>query len=122
MDLQNVDATGGARTVRPVEREVLTALSCSLPAGTADTRRTSTAQMFAKAIRCDWTNDGARVLFHGSTEMSREVMEFVLEERICCAELTYHIATMPPHDHIALFLRGPGNLRDAIRAWVGPER
>jgi hypothetical protein len=122
MGLQNVDTSGGSRVPHTVEPSVLAALSCSLPPAAADARRTATARLFAKAVRCDWTSDGARVLFHGSTEMAREVMEFVLAERICCAELTYHVATMPPHDHLALVMRGPSELRDAIRAWVGEER
>ena len=110
------------REVGVMEPSVLTALSCSLPPADVDGRRMTTAQLFGKAIRCDWTDDGARVLFHGSTEMGQAVMDFVLVERTCCAELTYQVETMPPHDHIALVMRGPRELRDAIRAWVGAER
>jgi hypothetical protein len=122
MNHENVGAMGTPRASRVIDPNVLTALSCSLPAADADTRRVSTANLFDKAIRCDWTPDGARVLFHGSTEMAQAVMEFVLVERTCCADLTYQIETMPPHDHVALVLRGPKDLRDAIRAWVGKER
>jgi hypothetical protein len=107
---------------RVIERSVTTTLSSSAQPADVEVRPKTTPRLFDRAIRCDWTPDGARVLFNGTTEMAREVMEFVLAERIGCAELTYHVATMPPHDHIALFLRGPSDLREAIRAWVGKER
>ena len=116
------ETVAGLLDSRGIESSVLAALSCSLPATDAAARRVSTARLFEKAIRCEWTTSGARVLFHGSTEMARAVMDFVVVERVCCSELTYQVETMPPHDHIALVMHGPGELRDAIRAWVGKER
>ena len=122
MSLENVGGMGTPRSSPVVAPKAPPAQSWAAPVADAKARRAATADLFAKAIRCDYTPDGARVLFHGSSEMTQAVMEFVLAERISCAELTYQIETMPPHDHVALVLRGPRDLHDGIRAWVGKER
>jgi hypothetical protein len=44
-------------------------LSCFLPPADADVRRVETGGLFAKAMRCEWIHDGARVEFDGSTGM-----------------------------------------------------
>jgi hypothetical protein len=110
------------RVPQVIESAVLATLSCSLPPAGADARRIATAALFEKATACEWIEDGARVHFDGSTEAAQAVLDFVLVERRCCSQLSYQIETQPPHDRIALVLRGPSELRDAIRGWVGEER
>lgn len=122
MGQEQLGSRGGPGVSRVVEPGVLAGLSSSRPATDAEARRAATARLFDKAIRCEWTSNGARVMFHGSTEMAQAVMDFVLVERVSCAELTYQVETMPPHDHIALVMHGPADLRDGIRSWVGKER
>jgi hypothetical protein len=110
------------RPLRVATPDVLTTLSCSLPPSGADRRRIETATLFGNAVHCEWIEDGARLRFDASEQMARAVLDFVLVERECCAQLSYDIVAKPPHDHIALVLRGPAELRDAIHAWVGEER
>ena len=107
---------------RVIEPGILEALSCALPASEADRRRAETAALFGKAVSCEWIVDGARVSFAPSEDMARAVLEFVLVERACCAQLSYQIESTAPHERIALVLRGPVGLVESIRAWTGGER
>lgn len=122
MGQDNIGGANGTGMSRVMTPSAMAGLSCTLPPADAAERRGATTRLFDKAIRCEWTSTGARVMFHGSTEMAQAVMQFVLVERVCCAELTYEVESMPPHDHIALTMRGPQDLRDGIHAWVGKER
>ena len=107
---------------RVIEPGVLEALSCALAASETDRRRVETAALFEKAISCEWIVDGARVSFAPTEDMARAVLDFVLMERTCCSRLSYQIESTAPHDRIALVLRGPAALVEAIRAWTGGEQ
>ena len=93
-------------------------LACTLATEELAPRGRATANLFDRAERRRRLPDGAELEFGGDDDAARALLEFVLLERRCCAQLTYELHFAPDHSTIVLRLRGRGRQSEAIRAWA----
>ena len=95
------------------------ALACALPEGEAGERRAEVGRLFARAERRFETEDGAELEYPGDDETARALLDFVLFERRCCAQLAYELRFIPEHGAVRLRISGSGSQVPAVRAWAG---
>ncbi|HEY0780882.1 MAG TPA: hypothetical protein VGE98_00390 [Thermoanaerobaculia bacterium] len=104
---------------RPEAPEIPAALACRLPEGEAGRRRALVGALFEQALARRATDDGVELEYAGDDETARGLLDFVLFERRCCAEVAYHLSFAPDHSRVRLRLAGDGPLAAAVRQWAG---
>ncbi len=103
---------------RPDATAVAAALACTLSPEGIDRRRVAAADVFGRALRVHELEDGVRLEYAGGDEVARQLLDFVLFERHCCAQLSYALRFEPDHETVMLEIDGGERFGAAIRAWV----
>ncbi len=96
----------------------LAALSCTLPEGEARARRAELGRIFSAALNGSAIEDGVELEYAGDDDTARALLDFVLFERRCCADLRYELRFLPPHEAARLRITGTSKYVDPIRAWA----
>lgn len=81
------------------------ALVCTLPAGAQHSRRVDMNTLLARATSIRGTPEGIVLLFADAGEIAQSLLDFVLAERICCAQFRYTLvfsaARVPVELHVS---------------------
>lgn len=91
------------------------ALVCALPDAGRSERRIAAAAMIDRATAVHATQNGARLVFDGSRDTARMVVEFALAERECCAQFTYCITFDPRAESVELRVTAPDHLVEPLK-------
>jgi hypothetical protein len=97
------------------------ALACSLPEDALRERMAGVRGLLSRATERRPLDDGALLRFSGDDEAARLLLDFVLFERRCCSALAFELVFEPPHDAVALRVRGGGEGVALARALAGIE-
>ena len=94
-------------------------LSCALPPEELPRRAMDITTLFDRARTRRPIDDGAELTFAGDDAAARDLLDFILAERRCCATLSFELAFIPDHSTVVLRLQGRGEQGASIRAWAG---
>lgn len=94
-------------------------LACSLPEDALRERMAEVRGLLARATERRALDDGALLRFPAGDDAARLLLDFVLFERRCCSALTFELVFEPPHDAVALRVRGGGEGVSLARALAG---
>ena len=72
------------------------------------------APLFARARRMEETPDGYRFAFPAEAEGVRDMLEFILSERVCCPFFTFELGFPSPHESVWLTLRGGEGVKEFV--------
>ena len=90
-------------------------LVCTIPAADRGERLVSVLRVVARAKSVGTLKHGIRLVFEGSDEVARLLLDLVLAERACCAQFTYSIVFGAPHRTIELRVEAAGSLVQQLR-------
>jgi hypothetical protein len=96
-----------------IERSL--ALVCALPEADHSERRATAAQVIERATTVHGTPDGVRLVFEGSSDTARIVVEFALAERECCSQFAYRITFDPHAAGVELRVTAPDSLVEPLQ-------
>jgi hypothetical protein len=91
-------------------------LACTLQPTERQARGDAVAQLLATATQIEEREDGYAFAFPPDERQVRDVLDFVLFERACCAFLTFRVEFPAPHDRVWLELRGDAEVKAVIQA------
>jgi hypothetical protein len=98
---------------------ILRALMCTLPDGHAASRRKEVGRLVAKATHTKNVADGVELEYPGDDETARALLDFVMFERQCCAQLSFELRFVPEHTTTLLRITGAPDVVGAIRELAG---
>jgi hypothetical protein len=81
-------------------------IACTLSAEELKLRSQANAVLFSQVTRVEELADGYAFAFPPRSELVREVLEFMLAERSCCAFFSFELRLPAPHEVVWLDIRG----------------
>ena len=101
------------------DSRTLHTLGCSLPESAAGERRAEVGRLFAQSIGTTSHPDGIELEYPGDETTTRALFDFVLFERVCCAQLGFELRFQTPHRTVRLRISGAPELVRSIRSFAG---
>ena len=93
------------------------ALLCTLPEGVRPQRRAEIQALLAGRTALIRHQDGVEMTFAFSEQTARDLLDFVLLERLCCNSFSYELNFRAPHNTVSLRLRAPAEQVAALQSF-----
>ena len=90
-------------------------VACSLNPGELSRKRTEILEFFEGALEGRELPDGFELSFPGDEHTTRDLMEFIMTERLCCRFLRFGLTFDPEMGPIRLTLGGSPQAKDFLR-------